>query len=141
MSRGSGGSRTDLRVLRRLRRESPEHLARLWRGAAIEMTGDVKLGFNSGPDGVTYQRGNVSHVASSPGHPPNSDTGTLEGSITWTEEQPLLIYIHDQTEYGIHQEWGTEFIEPRPFMAPVFEVWRARRLREFVLLFGVIPWR
>lgn len=136
-----GGARVDTSVLKRLRRMSPVHVGVLLLGAATEMVADIKLSFNTGPDGRGYRRGNVVHIASSPGNPPNSDTGTLRASITFTPETVNLIYIHDQTDYGIHLERGTEFIDPRPFMTPVFEAWRQRRFNEYIKTQGLIPWR
>lgn len=135
-----GGFRVDTRMMKRLRQQSPARHSQLLRGAATEMVGDIKLSFGTGPAGRTYQRGGVSHVASAPGHPPASDTGTLEGSMTWVEERPGYVVIHDQTDYGIHQEWGTETIEPRPFVAPVFEAWRSRKFGLFILEQGIMPW-
>lgn len=135
-----GGFRVDTRMMKRLRQQSPARISQLLRGAATEMVADIKLGFGTGPAGRAYQRGGVSHIASSPGNPPNSDTGTLEGSMTWVEESRTRLIIHDQTEYGVYLELGTETIEPRPFVAPVFEAWRARQFGLYILAQGIMPW-
>lgn len=57
-----------------------EHLE-MFNRAVAERVSEKDKKFNTGPDGRTYMHGNVMHVASSPGNPPNSDTGQLRASI------------------------------------------------------------
>jgi hypothetical protein len=132
--------RVDTRMMKRLRQQSPQRVAQVLRGAATEMVADIKLSFGTGPDGRTYRRGKVVHVASSPDNPPNSDTGTLMGSMTWTELRPGYVVIHDQTTYGVWLELGTERIAPRPFVGPVFEAWRMGQFERYLQTQRIIPW-
>ncbi|PSN79617.1 hypothetical protein C8B47_10795 [filamentous cyanobacterium CCP4] len=108
-------------------------------GIATEMVNDMKQGMlNSPADGITYTRGGVSHTSSSPGNPPRPDTGELVGSITHTKTGVMEQTIHDQVEHGKWQELGTEFIEARPWMVPVFEEWRVGKFANFVNSFPLV---
>ena len=107
-------------------RTEPEKVDRWLRGVAIQMVGDIKLSFGSGPAGRSYKRGGKYHIASSPGNPPNSDTGHLAGSIDMRSSGNLEYTISDGWEYGELQEYGTAHIAARPFMGPVFAAWQQR---------------
>jgi hypothetical protein len=90
----------------------PAQLDAYLRGVAEEMVSDIKLSFPASP--------------SPEGGPPGVDTGTLRASIRWTKVDKLTYWIHDGVEYGIYQE----YIYNRPFIAPVFEVWRRKLGRD-----------
>lgn len=129
--------RVNKRKLEQLIQTTPGRANQLLRGAATEIVGDIVLSFGTSPDGETYQRGSVTHVASQEGYPPNVDTGALRASMRWAEESPLRMVIHDGVIYGILLEQGTERMAARPFITPVFEQWRQRKFREFAQAFGV----
>jgi HK97 gp10 family phage protein len=129
--------RVNKRKLEQLIQTTPGRANQLLRGAATEIVGDIVLSFGTSPDGREYQRGGVTHIASQPGYPPNVDTGTLRASMRWEQESPLRMVIHDGVLYGIFLEYGTEKMEARPFVTPVFEQWRQRKFREFARDFGV----
>lgn len=95
-------------------------------GVGEQMVGDIKQSFGTGPAGRSYTIRGVTHVASSPGFPPNTDVGDLIGSIALKRNGLLNYTIHDGVEYGIDLEEGTADIEPRPFVNPVFEEWRKK---------------
>lgn len=59
------------------------------------------------------------HRASAPGEPPASDSGRLVGSIT-VEMMPerLAGQVGPRVDYGKYLEFGTQRMEPRPFMRP-----------------------
>lgn len=116
----------DTAGLRRLIAEEPRRVDTWLRGVAEQMVGDVKLSFGSGPGGRTYKRGRKYHVASSPGHAPNVDTGTLRASIKQQPAGHLTYRISDGVEYGVHLEYGTSRMAARPFMTPVFEAWNKK---------------
>lgn len=117
------GVQYDRRVLDRLIRETPEQADALLRGVAEEIVSDIKLSFGPSP--------------SRPGDPPGVVTGDLRASIAWTPQAPLRIFVHDGVVYGVYQELGGEHMPARPFMAPVFEEWRRRKLATFARNFGV----
>jgi len=98
------------------------------RGVAEEMVGDVKLSMTDSPaTGRVYARGqNRTHTASSPGNAPRPDMGTLMGSIRQERRGALHYVLTDGVEYGIYLEDGTERMAARPFMRPVFDVWRRK---------------
>lgn len=92
--------------------------------AAESIVTDIKLEFDTGPDGLEYDRGSRGvHIASQPGYPPNIDTGALTNSMHWERSGIREREIMDGVEYGIYLEDGTEWIAPRPFMGPVFDEW------------------
>lgn len=65
------------------------------------------------------------HQASAPGEPPANDTGDLQKSImskmdSIVPSKPAAVVWTD-LKYGKYLEFGTEKIEPRPFMTPALE--------------------
>ncbi|TXH45976.1 MAG: hypothetical protein E6Q97_30540 [Desulfurellales bacterium] len=124
-------TKVDTRKLRQLKQQIPDRFDGLIRGAAEEMTGDIKVSFGTSPPGETYTRGSVSHVASQPGYPPNIDIGTLRASIRWLKDRRGRYIITDGVIYGAHLEIGTEAMEARPWMTPVIEEWRNKKFAEY----------
>lgn len=118
----------DQRKLQQLIATEPERVDKWLRGVAQQIVGDIKLSFGTSPDGRAYERGTVTHIASQPNYPPNVDTGTLRASIDSrpVASRKLTYEIHDGVEYGYHLEMGTERMEARPFVAPVFNDWQRK---------------
>lgn len=129
--------RINKRKLEQLARETPIMANRMLRAMATEIVGDIVVSFGTSPDGETYQRGSVTHVASSPGFPPNVDTGALRASIRWTEDTPLRLFIHDGVIYGKWLETGTDRMAPRPFFTPVIIEWQQRKFAAYARQFGL----
>lgn len=76
--------------------------------------------------GRIYARRGVEHQASAPGEPPASDTGALVRSIR-TDYARIEAGVGSVVASAAHApalEYGTERMEPRPFMRPA--VARAR---------------
>lgn len=122
--------RLDTSGMDRLLREEPQKVERFLDWMAESMVAEIVTSFGSGPGGMTYTRGSVSHTASQPGYPPNVDTNALRASIRWEPTGRFERTIMDGVEYGIWLEDGTERIRPRPFMGPVFDEARRRIGRE-----------
>ena len=59
------------------------------------------------------------HRASAPGAPPAPDTGDLRRS-TFMEESGNRILVGVQMAYARFLEFGTEHMQPRPFMRPAW---------------------
>lgn len=120
--------KVDQRKLQQLIATEPERVDKWLRGVAQQIVGDIKLSFGTSPDGREYERGTVTHIASQPNYPPNVDTGTLRASIDSrpVASRKLTYEIHDGVEYGYHLEMGTERMEARPFVAPVFNDWQRK---------------
>lgn len=74
----------------------------------------------SGPKtGRVYRRRGIEHQASAPGQAPASDTGHLVQSIhTEYNRKNLEGYVVVTADYARALEFGTENIEPRPFLRP-----------------------
>jgi hypothetical protein len=118
--------RIDTRKMQQIIRNEPERVDKWLRGVANEILGDIVLSFNTSPAGRTYTRGNVTHIASQPGYPPNVDTGALRASMGVRRLKQLAYEIHDGVEYGVHLEFGTERMAARPFVGPVFDDWQRK---------------
>ena len=134
-------TRVDLRRMQQIARDLPEALDDALNATAHEALAEIVLSFGSGPAGRTYTHEGVSHVASSPGHPPNVDTGALSGGM-WTDKVGELEYvIADDTDYGVYLELGTERMAARPFVTPVIEQMRqgefGRMMRRYLEDTGV----
>jgi HK97 gp10 family phage protein len=127
-------SRVDTKKLQRIARQLPQRLDAVGRKAAAEMVADVVGSFGTSPPGVTYQLYSPrrTHVASVAGYPPNSDTGALRASIEWETAGKLRYAVLAGTEYAAWLEFGTRDMAARPFLTPVFDEWRARKLRDLL---------
>jgi hypothetical protein len=123
--------KVDVSGLQRVIANEPKRVDAWLRGVAITMVGDIKLSFNTGPAGRSYKRGKSRyHIASSPGNPPNSDTGALVGSIRQAAAGNLTYHIQSSGDYGPLLEYGTSKMSPRKFMGPVFDDWRGSKIED-----------
>ena len=104
--------------------EEPDKLDKWLRGIGNAILSDIVLSFGTSPAGRKYKRGRVTHVASQAGNPPNVDIGTLKASMRLDKKGDLHYEVSDGVEYGIHLEEGTQTVEPRPFLGPVFMKYR-----------------
>lgn len=119
----------DLKPLRELIAKTEGGLDGWLGGVANEIANDAKLIMNTGPRGRMYRRGaGKVHYASSPGYPPNVDTGALRASIRAMKKGNLHYWIVDGVEHGIKLENGTTRIAARPFMRPAMAGWQNGKL-------------
>lgn len=58
------------------------------------------------------------HQASAPGQAPATDTGRLAASIAFRMESSLVALVVSNVEYAPWLEYGTQRMQPRPFMGP-----------------------
>lgn len=61
------------------------------------------------------------HVPSSPGDPPNEDTGVLRTHIETTQPAPLRVEVSSNAPYAAALEFGTAKMAERPYMRPATE--------------------
>ena len=80
--------------------------------------------------GFTYKRGGRIHTASAPGEPPATDTGQLAASIVpiFPKGRDLEGAVAARAVYAKWLEFGTEDMEPRPFLGPAIEEHRQEML-------------
>ena len=80
------------------------------------------------PGGETYEKYNPrrTHIASAAGHPPNTDTGRLAGSIRAVESGAPTAYVDALADYAVWLELGTTNMKARPFMTPAVEAEREK---------------
>lgn len=77
---------------------------------------------------ISITAGSVSgkgHVPSSPGEPPQNDTGVLAGNIEVRRPAPLHAQIVSSAPYSRHLEFGTSRMAARPFLEPAAQTTRA----------------
>lgn len=81
--------------------------------------------------GRTYRRGSTVHIASKPGHPPNTDTGRLVRSIKWEiDEAGLRARVGTDLDYGRDLEVKRD----RPWLQPAYR----KNRQEIRKLFGAV---
>ncbi len=93
-------------------------------GWTIQTRDDAKrLIKNTPKTGRVYRRsGGKTHIASSPGNPPATDTGDLVSDIFHEIHfGGLGGEIGTSLDYGLMLEDGTKKMEPRPFLTPALE--------------------
>jgi hypothetical protein len=120
----------ELKGLNFLIKEHPKRIRAWLEELSADTVQDIIASFNSGPPGRVYVRpGGRTHTASSPGYPPNVDTGAYKRSLRHKMVSDLVAEIHDGMEYGIYLELGTTHIggrmAARPHVTPAIE--RLRR--------------
>jgi HK97 gp10 family phage protein len=74
------------------------------------------------------QRLNIAYPpASSPGDTPHRRTGNLSAStqarVVKREGDRISVDVANTAEYAEHLEFGTDRMEPRPFMGPALQRW------------------
>lgn len=67
------------------------------------------------------------HVPSTPGQPPNQDTGVLGNNIETNQISRFKVEVSSNAPYSAPLEFGTSKMAARPFMAPA-----ANATREYV---------
>lgn len=95
--------------------------------AAIVLVDLIKQILSQPGGGRVYRRGGVTHTASLPGDPPAPDTGALRRSIGFQITGPgrVGVGVEAGAPYWRFLEFGTRFIEPRPFLRPAVTFARA----------------
>lgn len=100
----------------------------------IEAT--AKISFAEPKTGRQYKRGKAPdigkrgkrlkdrrkiHTASAPGEAPAVDTGQLTNSVQWEMTGEVSAVVGTNVEHGMHTEFGTSRMAPRPWLGPAFE--------------------
>lgn len=69
--------------------------------------------------GQVYTRRGITHQASAPGEAPAADTGVLHNSIdVILNPATLSARVNASAKYAAALEYGTEKMQPRPYMRP-----------------------
>jgi phage gpG-like protein len=88
---------------------------------AFAVQGHAKASMSGPKSGRVYRRGAKFHRASAPGEAPAIDYGVLVNSIEVSQESDLRAAVGTNVEYGLHLEFGTVNMGPRPWLGPAFE--------------------
>lgn len=119
-SKSGIGVKIDKRGLDILRREEPKRAEQLLTAVAEEGVTYAKMKITTSPaTGRAYKRGKRIHIASSPGNPSRSDSGSYRASIRQRPAGRLRKEIVSGVEHSEHQEFGTRYIAPRPVFTPM----------------------
>lgn len=116
------GVQSAVDALREYGRDGEKALDRGLRAAAQDARSTAVKSIQRGPKtGRTYppirgRRGSP-HTASAPGEAPATDTGRLANSIR-TAKDGRSHLVGTSLEYGLHLEFGTTRMEPRPWLVP-----------------------
>lgn len=110
------------------------HIARLRKLAGEQMVREVGKALFAAGEAIQVEAqisitsGAVSgkkHVASTPGEPPNNDTGVLAGNIETTQVAPLVVEVSSNAPYAAPLEFGTSKMAARPYMGPARDAKKA----------------
>jgi hypothetical protein len=121
----------DTRELQRLIREVPARLDAAGRKAATEMVSEMKLSMLDSPPDTSKSYGK-GHHPSFPDNPPRPDMSSLINSIRWEDAGKHMWHHMDGVAHGLFMETGTESVQARPWVAPVYEDWRNNKFLPFL---------
>lgn len=117
-------SKANEKVLRKLAgapQESLNNISKVVAKAALDISNTAKRSVQKGVrTGTKYKRRTIIHQASAPGEPPKTDTGNLVSHIISRSEE-LRAVSGSTTKYAPWLEFGTKYIEPRPFFKPAVD--------------------
>ena len=120
------------RALREFGINADREIAQIVNGTAQNIrTHAIKSIQRGTKSGIVYEKTSPkrTHKASAPGEAPATDTGLLANSIQ-ADIEGRQATVFTNTEYAPWLEFGTQSIEPRPFMFPAMEQerpkWEAR---------------
>lgn len=116
-----------MRDLSNLSRNAKRRVADALESSAAEMFNHavVNIQKNSGT-GRKYKRGKRTHVASSPGEYPNSDSGELVRSGFWEKRGELTAVWGFAAKHALPLEVGTSKMAARPIARPTFNALYSR---------------
>ena len=122
-------------ALRKFGVNADREIAQIVNGTAQNIrTHAIKSVQRGTKSGTVYEKTspNRTHRASAPGEAPATDTGLLANSIKAEIDGKKAEIVAD-TEYAAWLEFGTQKMQPRPFMFPAMEKerpkWEARLSR------------
>lgn len=104
-------------VTARLQREAKALVVR----TATRIEGTAKLSFADSKTGRPYKKRGKMHIAAAPGESPAVDEGQLTSSVQWEPTGETSAVVGTNVEHGLHTEFGTSRMEPRPWLGPAFE--------------------
>jgi hypothetical protein len=106
--------------------EIRDEISTILRETAVDIQGNIQLGMSGAHGGRLYTHGSVVHQSSAPGEMPAIDESLLFGSIAVDAEPGALeASVYTGAEYAPHLEFGTIYMQARPFMVPATEDERA----------------
>lgn len=105
-----------------LKKAAPERLEKMLAYGAINTENSAKQSIQAHQSsGAEYRRRTITHTASTPGNPPNSDTGNLVNNITVRKiSGGYDVGSRSGAPYGVHLEYGTRNMQARPWLLPAF---------------------
>jgi len=112
------------REVRKIKKKSPDQLDKMLARMAFDTNKTAIESMQKSPkSGRAYNRGSISHTASSAGNPPAIDTGNLARNVT-VDRISKASYTTGSRKggfYGRFLEFGTRTIAARPWLAPAYD--------------------
>ena len=92
------------------------------RAMASGIVGEMKRLMSLPKTGRAYRRGRTAiHIASAPDEAPAVDMGTLTNSINMDMPTLTSARISINADYAAYLEYGTRFMQPRPYVTPAID--------------------
>lgn len=92
------------------------------RAMASGIVGEMKRLMSLPKTGRAYRQGRTAiHIASAPGEAPAVDMGTLTNSINMDMPTLTSARISINADYAAYLEYGTRFMQPRPYVTPAID--------------------
>ena len=127
-----------LRALEDFSEDQRKEVSKALDATGLMLRTDIIKRYNKGPaTGETYKRGAITHVASSEGQAPMTDTGDLaRGTMFKKDDGDLSAEVFNTTKtkngrwfYGFLLEFGTRRIKERPAWRPAVEEMRPKFIK------------
>ena len=115
-----------LKDLEKVQANVPDRLGKAVMAGVYEAESWIKVDMGQQKSGKIYlvNDGKQKHQASAPGESPAPETGTLVNSLNTDliekSNDSATAALNVGAEHGIHMEFGTKYIAPRPFLRRAF---------------------
>jgi hypothetical protein len=117
------GEKELLAAIDKIRIKAPAEMNTILARMAFDTQQSAVISIQTSPaSGRTYRRGSITHIASSPGNAPRTDTGELVRNITLQTEgfADYTVGSRRGAPQGFWMEFGTRNILPRPWLSPAY---------------------
>lgn len=102
-------------------KQVPNGMGMALQAGAMRLEGHIKASMQTNHTGRVYRRGTRIHQASAAGETPAIDFGTLLNSVGSRQASETSAEVFTSAEYAPMLEFGTAYMEARPFMRPAVD--------------------
>jgi hypothetical protein len=127
--------------LSKIAKALPRESDAIVQNAATALRGEIIIRIKQGPKtGRMYRRGRKYHRASSGGESPADDTGHLASTVQKRKIGLARAMVYVGSENGLTLEYGSVYMEKRPFVRPAAKKIRPEMIEAFRNLEGRLRW-